>query len=75
MEKIKVHVLLFDTGWHSEMSPDGVYDRQAQIKSLGSWFLYQIDYVLLSHLYSAEAKTAFCGRVWVPDDLERINLA
>jgi ribonuclease Z len=25
--------------------------------------------------YSAEAKTAFCGRVWVPDDLERINLA
>ena len=25
--------------------------------------------------YSAEAKTVFCGRVWVPDDLERINLA
>ena len=24
--------------------------------------------------YTAEAKTAFCGRVWVPDDLERINL-
>ncbi len=24
--------------------------------------------------YTAEAKTAFCGRVWVPDDLERISL-
>ncbi|MBR3626195.1 MAG: MBL fold metallo-hydrolase, partial [Bacteroidaceae bacterium] len=34
---------LFDTGWHREMSPEGVYDKRAQIKSLGSWFLYQIN--------------------------------
>jgi len=33
----------FDTGWHREMSSDGGYDKQAQIKSLGSWFLYQIN--------------------------------
>jgi glyoxylase-like metal-dependent hydrolase (beta-lactamase superfamily II) len=25
------------------MSPDGVFDKQAQIKSLGSWLLYQIN--------------------------------
>jgi hypothetical protein len=25
------------------MSPEGVFDKKAQIKSLGSWFLYQIN--------------------------------
>ena len=35
--------ILFDTGWHREMSPDGVFDKKAQIKSLGSWFLHQIN--------------------------------
>lgn len=27
--------ILVDTGWHRDMSPDGVYDKKAQIKSLG----------------------------------------
>lgn len=36
-------LILFDTGWHREMSPLGVYDKKAQIRSLGSWFLYQIN--------------------------------
>ena len=36
-------LILFDTGWHRDMSPEGVYDKRAQIKSLGSWFLYQIN--------------------------------
>lgn len=35
--------ILFDTGWHREMSPNGVFDKKAQISSLGSWFLYQIN--------------------------------
>lgn len=35
--------ILFDTGWHRDMSPNGVYDKQAQIKSLGSWLLYHIN--------------------------------
>ena len=35
--------ILVDTGWHREMSPDGVYDRKAQIKSLGSWQLYIVN--------------------------------
>lgn len=34
-------LLLFDTGWHREMSPQGVYDEKAQIKSLGSKLLYK----------------------------------
>ena len=35
--------ILVDTGWHREMSPEGVYDRTAQIKSLGSYILYRIN--------------------------------
>ena len=35
--------ILVDTGWHREMSPDGVYDKKAQIKSLGSWRLYVVN--------------------------------
>ena len=35
--------ILFDTGWHRDMSPEGIYDKRAQIKSLGSWFLYHIN--------------------------------
>ena len=35
--------ILVDTGWHRDMSPNGVYDKQAQIKSLGSYFLYRIN--------------------------------
>ncbi len=36
-------LILFDTGWHREMSSEGVFDKRAQVKSLGSWFLYQIN--------------------------------
>lgn len=28
---------LFDTGWHRDMSPDGVYDKKAQKQSM-AWF-------------------------------------
>ena len=41
-------LFLFDTGWHREMSPQGTFDKRAQIKSLGSWFLYQINQVRLA---------------------------
>ena len=36
-------LILVDTGWHRDMSPDGVYDKRAQIKSLGSWLLYHVN--------------------------------
>ena len=32
--------ILFDCGWHRNMSPNGVFDKKAQIKSLGSIPLY-----------------------------------
>ncbi|MBR6933524.1 MAG: N-acyl homoserine lactonase family protein [Bacteroidales bacterium] len=35
--------ILVDTGWHRDMSPEGVYDRKAQIKSLGSRRLYMVN--------------------------------
>ena len=33
--------VLVDCGWHRDMSPQGVLDKRAQIKSLGSYILYQ----------------------------------
>lgn len=36
-------LILVDTGWHREMSPNGVYDKRAQIRSLGSWILYHVN--------------------------------
>lgn len=35
--------ILVDTGWHRDMSPKGVYDKRAQIKSLDSWLLYRVN--------------------------------
>ena len=32
--------LLVDTGWARDMSPEGEFDKKAQIKSLGSLLLY-----------------------------------
>lgn len=34
---------LVDTGWAREMSPDGEFDKKAQIKSLGSVLLYEVN--------------------------------
>ena len=36
-------LILVDTGWHRDMSPEGVYDKAAQIKSLGSRLLYNVN--------------------------------
>lgn len=35
--------ILFDCGWHRDMSPDGVFDKKAQIRSLGSFCLYKVN--------------------------------
>ena len=35
--------ILVDCGWDRSMSPDGRFDRKAQIQSLGSPFLYYVD--------------------------------
>ena len=36
-------LILVDTGWHRDMSPEGVYNKAAQIKSLGSRVLYNVN--------------------------------
>lgn len=36
-------LILVDTGWHRNMSPEGFYDKKAQIKSLGSRILYHVN--------------------------------
>lgn len=35
--------ILVDCGWHRDMSPNGGYDKKAQIKSLGSRRLYMVN--------------------------------
>ncbi|WP_271712996.1 N-acyl homoserine lactonase family protein [Anaeromicropila herbilytica] len=35
--------ILVDCGWHRNMSPNGTLDKAAQIKSLGSLFLYLVN--------------------------------
>lgn len=34
-------LILFDTGWNRSMSPNGSFDKKAQIKSLGNRMLYK----------------------------------
>ena len=35
--------IIVDTGWDRSMSPHGVIDRKAQIRSLDSWLLYKVN--------------------------------
>lgn len=35
--------ILVDCGWHRDMSPNGTFDKAAQIKSLGSRLLYMVN--------------------------------
>ena len=36
-------LFLVDTGWARAMSPEGVFDKHAQVKSLGSLVLYEVN--------------------------------
>lgn len=36
-------LILVDTGWNRDMSPNGEYDKKAQIASLGSPLLYEVN--------------------------------
>ena len=35
--------ILIDTGWSRSMSPEGIFDRTAQVRSLGSSVLYRVN--------------------------------
>lgn len=65
--------ILFDTGWHREMSPEGVYDMRAQIKSLGSFLLYQINQ---GRIAPGEAVNEHLERMGIkPSDLDYVLIS
>ncbi len=54
-------LILVDTGWHREMSPDGVYDRKAQIRSLGSVLLYNVNQGRIAKRQAIDEQLAVLG--------------
>lgn len=65
--------ILFDTGWHRDMSPDGVFDKRAQIRSLGSFLLYQINQ---GRIAPGEAINEHLERMGIrPQDLDYVLIS
>lgn len=54
-------LILVDCGWHREMSPLGIYDKKAQIKSLGSRLLYNINQGMLEKGAAIDEQLAKLG--------------
>ncbi|MEW4353596.1 N-acyl homoserine lactonase family protein [Streptococcus pneumoniae] len=65
-------LVLVDTGWHREMSPNGVFDKAAQVKSLGSSLLYRINQGVLPHGQAVDEQLARMGIK--PSDLDYVLL-
>lgn len=64
--------ILVDCGWHREMSPDGVFDKKAQIKSLGSRMLYRINQGMIEKGSAIDEQLAKMGIK--PEDLDYVLL-
>lgn len=65
-------LVLVDTGWARSMSPAGTFDKQAQIKSLGSRLLYIINQGVLPAGQAIDEQLAVMGIA--PSDLECVLL-
>ena len=65
--------ILVDTGWHREMSPDGVYDRKAQIKSLGNYPLYRTNQGRIAKGQAVDEQLATMGLK--PSDIDYVILS
>lgn len=65
--------VLLDTGWHRSISPQGVFDKKAQIKSLGSRLLYHINQAQLDLGQSIDEQLASLGIQ--PADLSYVLLS
>ena len=65
--------ILFDCGWHRDMSPNGEFDKKAQIKSLGSFPLYKTNQGILPHGKAINEQLALLGIQ--PSDLDMILLS
>lgn len=53
--------VLFDCGWHRDMSPHGVFERRAQIRSLGSLPLYFTNQVVVESSAAIDEQLAARG--------------
>ncbi len=65
-------LILVDTGWHRDMSPNGVFDKRAQIKSLGSARLYMVNQGRIAMGEAVDEQLATMGLT--PADIEYVLL-
>ncbi len=65
--------ILFDCGWHRDMSPEGVFDKRAQIRSLGSFPLYMVNQGRLGEGRSIDEQLSAMDIV--PEDLDLVLLS
>lgn len=64
--------ILVDCGWHRSMSPNGEYDKKAQIKSLGSMLLYVVNQGKIEKGAAIDEQLAAMGIK--PSDLDYVLL-
>lgn len=65
--------ILFDCGWHRDMSPNGIFDKKAQIKSLGSLPLYMTNQGRMEKDAAIDEQLAALGIC--PADLDLVLLS
>ena len=65
--------ILFDCGWNRDMCPNGVYDKKAQIKSLGSLPLYMTNQGRMENGAAVDEQLATLGIK--PADLDMVLLS
>lgn len=65
--------ILFDCGWHRNMSPVGEFDKQAQIQSLGSFRLYRINQGVLPSGQGIDEQLNHAGIK--PEDIDIVLLS
>lgn len=65
-------LVLVDTGWSRSMSPEGVLDKRAQIKSLGSRLLQRVNQGVVEKGQTACEQLALLG--YAPEDLDYVLL-
>lgn len=65
--------VLFDCGWHRDMSPEGEYDKDAQIKSLGAWALYKTNQGRIGNGQAINEQLADLGIQ--PEELDMVLLS
>lgn len=65
-------LILIDTGWNRNMSPEGKFDKKAQIKSLGSRLLYKINQGIVPKGQAVDEQLAQMGIA--PEQLDYVLL-